>query len=67
MSSAISHKTFVKNNILKYKLIDKDYCLFMPGSRPKHFHLFIPFICSTIKLIKKENLTLMLLFLFLLL
>ena len=56
MSSAISHKTFVKSNILKkYKLTNKEYCLFMPGSRPKHFHLFIPLICDTVKLIKQEN------------
>ena len=56
MSSSIAKRTFSRENILsKYHLKDAPYCLFMPGSRPKHFHLFIPLILESIRLIQNED------------
>ncbi len=56
MSASIASKTFVKKEIYKkYSLEVNKYCLFMPGSRPKHFHLFMPLIVDTIKLIQAED------------
>ena len=50
----LSHKT--KDEILKeYKLEDRAYTLFFPGSRPQHFEAFFPFLCNTIQIIRKKT------------
>lgn len=56
MSAGILNRQFEKVAIFKkYKLEKKPYCLFMPGSRPQHFKLFLPLIFSTIKLIREYD------------
>lgn len=56
MADKVKLSTKTKAKILKeYKLEDRAYTLFFPGSRPKHFAAFLPFLCDTIQLIRKKT------------